>query len=672
MSFSRSNITSGNFITNLTETNGIATKYDSITSTSKLYYTINSGGTWTLAESVTGSSPGFSISLSSTGTPGSLNGIAAGYDINMYPIIYYTTNSGNTWSSSASGLPGISATVINNIYTSISGLNAVIAVEIETNDVLLYYSIDGGNNWTQSTNDSALPIPTLFNIPDAVIKNVAICLDVAIVRYILTLTNSSGGFVIYTSINGGANVSEVLTLSDFDSYSTDLSISGSIALLGGYNTITNNGYLYRSADGGLTWLISINDIADTIFKSVSIDGTVGMAAGLKINDSKCNIYYSTNSGTSWNMTILSAIDVSDIVQIKVSSIYGFVALKTTSLSFLNVLYNTKNSGTTWKLGTNLGYTTVNDISLSNYNSILGTDSGIYYNACSSSYCYSYVNQRYSEIFINYNPTRRYEYYRLTPDYFRNYYPECGYTSYYDALNGTEEISNCLRTQLRSGPIVLYSLEEIFILIVPSINDNFAIVNIKDNIRNKLFAFALNIEKSYLYFNKGKDTCNNNLIPWEAVYDIDFIGDTYSLTFGNNVPLTQYDQYIIYNLSINYFDNLYSIRNRTRLNYYNIIRLALGIPIVGELTVVNFYNLIYFSFVFLNQLFSISQTLLLGKDPGIPKQFLDLFFPFERQKYYYNLYLSWIQSRNKYLGFGDRVNISNGSGTYIPVPGRFTN
>ena len=140
----------------------------------------------------------------------------------------------------------------------------------------------------------------------------------------------------------------------------------------------------------------------------------------------------------------------------------------------------------------------------------------------------------------------------------------------------------------------------------------------------------------------------------------------------NIPISQYDQYIIYNLSMNYFSNSFNATNNNRFNYSNLIRLVLGMPIVGELTKVSFYNLIYFAYIFLNQLFTISQTLLLGKDPGIPKQFLDLFFPFHRQKYYYNLYLSWIQSRNKYLGFGDRINVSNGSGTYIPVPGRFTN
>jgi hypothetical protein len=289
--------------------------------------------------------------------------------------------------------------------------------------------------------------------------------------------------------------------------------------------------------------------------------------------------------------------------------------------------------------------------------------------CTSTTCYSYRSQRFTEVFLNYNNTSRYQYNRLVPDYFRRYYPECGFTNYREALNGTLPISLCLRTQLRSGPIDLYSLEEIFIRIVPSINDSPVDTIFKDNIRNEFIAFALNIEKSYLYYNKGLQTCNNNLVPWEAVFEIETINPTtFSYQYAQNIPLTQYDQYIIYNLSMNYFDNIFSIRNTSRLNYFNIIRLALGLPIIGDLTVVNFYNLIYFSFVFLNQLFTISQTLLQGKDPGIPKQFLDLFFPIERQKYYYNLYLSWIQSRNKYLGFGDRVNVSNGDGTYIRVAG----
>jgi hypothetical protein len=298
--------------------------------------------------------------------------------------------------------------------------------------------------------------------------------------------------------------------------------------------------------------------------------------------------------------------------------------------------------------------------------------------CTSTDCYSYKNQLSTLLYINYNNPVRYLYERLVPDYFRKYFPECGFKNYREAIIGDLPVSECLRDQLGSGPINLYSLEEIFILIVPSINDSVVDTAFKDNFRNKFIAFALNIEKSYLYYNKGLQTCNNNLVPWDAVFKINSpdifsqIDKNYTFTYGQNIPISQYDQYIIYNLSMNYFSNSFNATNNNRFNYSNLIRLVLGLPIVGELTKVNFYNLIYFAFIFLNQLFTISQTLLLGKDPGIPKQFLDLFFPFQRQKYYYNLYLSWIQSRNKYLGFGDRINISNGDGTYIPVPGKFTN
>jgi photosystem II stability/assembly factor-like uncharacterized protein len=673
MSFYQSNISSGNYVTSLTGVEGIASHYG------ELYYTTDSGATWILAKSISLSDPGFIISLSATGTTGVLNGIAAGYNANNYPIVYYTIDSGKNWSISTSGLPGISTTEINNLLVSISGLQGVIAVETVASNVLLYYSIDGGNNWSQSINDSA--ISSLF-IENASIQNAAISLN----RYIFTLIDSSGELNIYTSVNGGANISNVLTLSNFNTYSTALSISGSIALLGGDN------YVYISNDGGLNWSISINNIENTLFKSVSIDGVVGMAAALNTDNLTCIIYNTINSGISWNTQVLSITDVSDIVQIKVSETIGYLALKTT-LSFINLLYKTIDSGANWKFNNNLGTVNINNISLSSNNAILGTSSGIYYNICASSFCYNYTYnkngqlmfQRGTFIFIDYNNLIRYQYNRYVPNYFRKYYEECGFNNYEEALMNTNlplsPLSICLRKQLRFGPINLYSLEEIFIRIVPSINDSVELTSFKDNIRNEFFAFTLNIEKSYLYFNIGRDTCNNNIIPWKSTFNVEAVqnedfdtGTTFSYTYGKNIPITQYDQYIIYNLSVNYF-NINFRNSNTRgnsLNYNNIIRLALGLPIVGELTIVNFYNLIYFSYIFLTKLFSISQTLLLGKDPGIPKQFLDLFFPFKRQKYYYNLYLSWMQSRNKYLGFGNSINTSNGDGTYISVPGKFTN
>ena len=84
MSFSQSNISTGNYITSLTGVEGIASH------NGELYYSSDSGATWILSESISVSSPGFIISLSATGTTGSLNGIAAGYDADNYPVIYFT------------------------------------------------------------------------------------------------------------------------------------------------------------------------------------------------------------------------------------------------------------------------------------------------------------------------------------------------------------------------------------------------------------------------------------------------------------------------------------------------------------------------------------------------------------------------------------------------------
>ena len=144
----------------------------------------------------------------------------------------------------------------------------------------------------------------------------------------------------------------------------------------------------------LNWSISINNIENTLFKSVSIDGVVGMVAALNTENSTCTIYYTINGGTSWNTSVLSITEVSDIVQIIVSGTIGYVALK-------NLLYKTNDSGANWEFNSNLGIVNINDISLSSNNAILGTSSGIYYNICASSFCYTYENQRFTFIYLNY-------------------------------------------------------------------------------------------------------------------------------------------------------------------------------------------------------------------------------------------------------------------------------
>lgn len=279
---------------------------------------------------------------------------------------------------------------------------------------------------------------------------------------------------------------------------------------------------------------------------------------------------------------------------------------------------------------------------------------------------------FDDITINYSEIDRYQYYRIVPNYFRYFVPN-GQTPFNENYEYEIEQNNdegrCLRAQLEFGPIRLWSLEEMFIKLVPSKSDLPLIQLEKDNIRNQWIAFCLNIEKTFLYFYKGKLTCNNNNVPWLAYFNIQN-QDTSNYTFLNasDVSFTNYDQTIMYKLSNSYFLNFLIGKKQNPFNYYNILRKALSLPIVGEETEINFYELIYITYFLLQDLFTISQTLLLGKDPGLPKQFIELYFPPIRQRYYYNFYLSMIETRNRNFGFGDRINTSNGSGTYIPVPG----
>ena len=279
-------------------------------------------------------------------------------------------------------------------------------------------------------------------------------------------------------------------------------------------------------------------------------------------------------------------------------------------------------------------------------------------------CYTYFDKLVN-ININYLPISFYEYYRYTPDYFRYVDPAAGTDNYVEALKLNNEISECLIFQLDAGPLKIYSLEDLFIRLVPSKNDSKKDTDFKDCIRNQFIAFCLNIEKTYLFYYKGKRTCNNLIVPWEAVWGAGVPLSNPVLVFANTKPLNSLDQVIIYKLAVNFFNRFFTGNKQKPFNYYNIIRKALGLPVTNE-TYINFYELIYVTFILMSELFKISKTLLEGKDPGLPKQFIELYFPYERQKYYYNYYLTWIESRNRYLGFGDKINSSNGSGTYIPI------
>jgi len=288
---------------------------------------------------------------------------------------------------------------------------------------------------------------------------------------------------------------------------------------------------------------------------------------------------------------------------------------------------------------------------------------------------------FTDISVNYNTNvgnalgtnslAPYQYQRYVPNYFR--YPDTFALDYKFLLQQPTVEGRCLRQQLITGQIKLYSAEQLFVRLCPLITDDKILTNFKDRVRNEFIAFCLNIEKTNIFYYQGKKTCPM-VLPhdWQAVYDIVVAetspDDIIRLIEANTIPISVLDQTVIYNLSVAYITR-FTNTNRLRFNFLTILKIIHGTPVdPSEETQVNFYELIYMTFILLSQLCSISKKLMLGLDPGLPPEIITVFFPPNRQRYYYNLYITWIQTRNKILGFGDQINVSNGDGTYIPVPG----
>jgi|LakMenEpi03Aug12_release.lakeMendotaPanAssembly.Ray.scaffolds.fasta_scaffold517992_1 hypothetical protein len=276
----------------------------------------------------------------------------------------------------------------------------------------------------------------------------------------------------------------------------------------------------------------------------------------------------------------------------------------------------------------------------------------------------------SAVSINYNLSQYINYRKYIPYYMRFVNPYYNFIDYNVAINSITEYGCCLRKQIASSTnLELLNLEEIFNVFVPSILiTNPLQVKYKDTIRNQFLSFCLNIEKTYLFYNEGKLTCNNLLVPWANItpFSLNFeqtaenICDI-SIVYTNQFLLDPLDQYNIYTLSVNYFQIFNTNQN---INYETILKIAYNEPYVRTNTDTNFFQIINYTYTLMSFLYETSRKLLLGLETGLSKLFIETFFPRKRQLYYYSLYNSWIISRIKYRGFGDRINSSNGDGTFI--------
>lgn len=280
----------------------------------------------------------------------------------------------------------------------------------------------------------------------------------------------------------------------------------------------------------------------------------------------------------------------------------------------------------------------------------------------------------SVITIDYDLSQYVNYRKYIPYYMRFVDPYYDFVDYNVAINSITQYGCCLRIQIRgSTNIELLNLEEIFNVFVPSkLITNPLEIKYKDTIRNQFISFCLNIEKTYLFYNESKSTCNNLKVPWASltpfslnIYPSDIISTSdcdLALIYTNQFLLDPLDQYNIYTLSVNYFQ-IFN-KNTTSINYETILKIAYNQPYIRTNTDTNFFQIINYTYTLMSFLYGTSRKLLLGLETGLSKLFIETFFPRNRQLYYYNLYNSWIISRIQYKGFGYRINSSNGDDSFV--------
>lgn len=283
-----------------------------------------------------------------------------------------------------------------------------------------------------------------------------------------------------------------------------------------------------------------------------------------------------------------------------------------------------------------------------------------------------LRQAFTAITIDYNLSQYVNYLKFIPYYMRFVNPYYEFVDYNVAINSKTEYGCCLRQQVNSAiNLELLNLEEIFNVFVPSILiTNSLQIKYKDTIRNQFISFCLNIEKTYLFYNNQKLTCNNLLVPWATISP--FAWNVYqsvtscdrSIIYTDQFLLDPLDQYNMYTLSVNYFEVFNTNRN---INYETILKIAYNQPYVRTNTNTNFFQIINYTYTLISFLFGTSRKLLLGLETGLSKLFIETFFPRDRQLYYYNLYNSWIISRIQYKNFGNRINSSNGDDTFVQIP-----
>jgi hypothetical protein len=232
-----------------------------------IYYTTNSGQTWTQtslnaydvqAIAISGSYIYAGLYDDGTGSPGI--------------GVYLSTDNGATWAP----------TSLND--QTVWDIDVLGSLAVAAGDYGVYVSTDNGSTWTQTT----LPAESFLSVAIDVVNG-----------YIYAGHGYSG---VYKSTDNGLTWTQVMTITDNDSVMC-LYARGSIVLAGTYA-----GGIFRSTNGGSTWtqtalnyqeIHAIHAVGDNIYAGAIYDG----------------VFVSPDNGATWDQTSMDTSNVDALTSI---------------------------------------------------------------------------------------------------------------------------------------------------------------------------------------------------------------------------------------------------------------------------------------------------------------------------------------------------------------------
>lgn len=226
--------------------------------------------------------------------------------------VYYSGDGGQNWTQRNNGITHLRLLALTKNNNTLAVGTFGGGVFISTND---------GISWSASTSGMSLPYiySLLFTYPN---------------NYILA---GSGGYGAYISSDGGSNWNICL--------GTNYIVNDFHRTINGYYLCAAGPKLYKSTDEGLNWTYMVT--ANTTLKSIltTSNGQGGMNIFIGSLD---GMFLSTNEGANWSV-INNGIQYKDISSLASFGSYVFAA------SYGGGVYLTTNNGQSWS-GVNTGLT----------------------------------------------------------------------------------------------------------------------------------------------------------------------------------------------------------------------------------------------------------------------------------------------------------------------------